>query len=262
MTDGLTPHEIQLLNEIDPRSFLAKLGDKINGLYTLIDQLNTTLSALSDDVAKYPRLLMWSGYLRGDSTVDEMVNCTTDFVFGNDTPAQLLVVPGPYDLSEIEGDLTFELYIGTDESPRIATIGEDDAADLSAVTTAELITVLTRDIEGISITEGDTSFVITDTTAVGFNSSLTIGAGTINTALNLTEGLTRFGSIGFGSDITTVEGVYYPVVTPTGPATPSVDITAVTFHMDDQGFKVYCSTEATKVSAHVIVVIPQLAEVE
>ena len=146
MTDGLTPHEIQLLNEIDPRSYLAKLGDKINGLYTLIDQLNTTLSALSDDVAKYPRLLMWSGYLRGDSTVDEMVNCTTDFVFGNDTPAQLLVVPGPYDLSEIEGDLTFELYIGTDESPRIATIGEDDAGDLSAVTTAELITVLTRDI--------------------------------------------------------------------------------------------------------------------
>jgi hypothetical protein len=258
MTDGLTPHEIQLLNEIDPRSYLAKLGDKFADVVNSINGLETRISGLDEAIGGItPALTDLQQAINRIKPITHSVklagNGVTQIVFGGDTPASFTLNAGPYDFSGIVGDITFILTVG-DGDAQTATVGAEDAESLDGVTTAELIAVLTRDLSGVvmAVTEG--SLYITDVTGVGLASKLTIGAGTANTALGAVEGNIYQGVQGLGGAYTTVTGDYYPVVTLIGNDAAGVGVTITS--KTSTGIDITCGGQEDEYDADIIVFIP------
>jgi len=49
---GLTQHEKRLLNEIDPRSYLAKLGDKLATIVKSINDLEEAIENITPNLFK------------------------------------------------------------------------------------------------------------------------------------------------------------------------------------------------------------------
>lgn len=99
-------------------------------------------------------------------------------------------------------DCTEELKLGT-ANGGVDTQGNGDCADITAVTPAELIALCDADMVGLVITEGtgdDAGKLIFTSESVGGASSITVGEGTLNTALGFTESQADYGVAGLGYD--------------------------------------------------------------
>lgn len=137
------------------------------------------------------------------------------------------------------GSLLEELDLGDNA---VATAGTGDCGDITAVTVDELVTLCNGDMTGITASnEGGKLRLTSDTT--GKDSSVVVGAGTLNTTLGIAENDAGYGAQGLGLDGDMADAEYIVLPVLTGASTVSARGISVNSKATS-GFELKCETDA------------------
>ena len=158
-------------------------------------------------------------------------------------------------------DCTEELMLGT-ANGGVDAQGTGDCADITAVTPAELIALCDADMDGLVITEGtgdDAGKLIFTSDSVGGASSITVGAGTLNTALGFTTSQADYGAAGLGYDGVSLDhsgdNEYSVALLPVGVDQDSLGGKGLgVANKAASGFNIVCETAAAAHQVDIVVI--------
>jgi hypothetical protein len=150
------------------------------------------------------------------------------------------------------GSICEELKIGT-AAGGVETAGTGDCANLAAVTATEIAAVCTSDMTGLTaVVDGDAVKFTSDTT--GKDSSLVVGAGTLDTVLTLTNAAAYHGAQSLGYDSDMADAAYFVAATLNGVAAASLGATGLSItSRTAAGFNVECETTSSTAAVDLII---------
>jgi len=142
-------------------------------------------------------------------------------------------------------NVTEELKIGTADGGT-ETAGTGDVANAAAVTAAEIATVMSADMTGLTASDSSGAVLaVSDTT--GRTSSIVVGAGTLNTVLGFTNAAEYYGaqSLGMSGDMANATYRIIPVIYGVAAASLGALDLGIS-NKATSGFRIECETTSSE----------------